>query len=35
MDNKVKSYARYLLVMAGWGGLLYGVDVGVIAAALP
>ena len=35
MDDKVKSYARYLLVMAGLGGLLYGVDVGVIAAALP
>ena len=26
---------RYLLIMAGLGGLLYGVDVGVIAAALP
>ena len=34
-DNKVKRYATYLLVMAGLGGLLYGVDVGVIAAALP
>ena len=31
----VKGYARFLLVMAGLGGLLYGVDVGVIAAALP
>jgi MFS family permease len=31
----VKGYATYLLVMAGLGGLLYGVDVGVIAAALP
>lgn len=31
----VKGYAKYLLVMAGLGGLLYGVDVGVIAAALP
>ena len=29
------SYARYLLIMAGLGGLLYGVDVGIIAAALP
>lgn len=28
-------YMRYLLIMAGLGGLLYGVDVGVIAAALP
>ena len=35
MDEKTKRYARYLLVMAGLGGLLYGVDVGVIAAALP
>ncbi|MBO6166766.1 MAG: MFS transporter [Kiritimatiellae bacterium] len=31
----VKRYARYLLVMAGLGGLIYGIDVGVIAAALP
>lgn len=30
-----KKYMRYLLIMAGLGGLLYGVDVGVIAAALP
>ena len=35
MDDKVKRYAFYLLVMAGLGGLLYGIDVGVIAAALP
>ena len=35
MDDKVKRYAMYLLVMAGLGGLLYGIDVGVIAAALP
>ena len=35
MDGKVKGYARFLLIMAGLGGLLYGVDVGVIAAALP
>ena len=35
MDDKVKRYAKFLLVMAGLGGLLYGVDVGVIAAALP
>lgn len=33
--QSVKSYARYLLIMAGLGGLLYGVDVGIIAAALP
>ena len=31
----VKAYAKFLLIMAGLGGLLYGVDVGVIAAALP
>ncbi len=31
----VKGYARYLMVMAGLGGLIYGIDVGVIAAALP
>ena len=33
MDDKVKRYARYLLIMAGLGGLIYGIDVGVIAAA--
>ena len=31
----VKGYAKYLLVMAGLGGLLYGIDVGVCAAAYP
>jgi len=35
MDDKVKRYGKFLLIMAGLGGLLYGVDVGVIAAALP
>ena len=35
MDDKVRRYAKFLLIMAGLGGLLYGVDVGVIAAALP
>ena len=35
LTASVKHYARFLLVMAGLGGLLYGVDVGVIAAALP
>lgn len=35
LPASVKSYARYLLIMAGLGGLLYGVDVGIIAAALP
>ena len=31
----VRRYAKYLLIMAGLGGLIYGIDVGVIAAALP
>lgn len=31
----VKSYAKYLLFMAGLGGLLYGMDVGIISHALP
>jgi len=35
LPASVKRYAKYLLIMAGLGGLLYGVDVGVIAAALP
>ena len=29
-----KFYARYLIAIAGLGGLLYGIDVGIIAAAL-
>ena len=29
------AYNRFLLVVAGLGGLLYGVDVGIIASALP
>src|ERR1700728_4610069 len=28
-------YNRFLLLVAGLGGLLYGVDVGIIAGALP
>ena len=35
MPTNVRCYAKFLLIMAGLGGLLYGVDVGVIAAALP
>lgn len=35
LPASVKSYARYLLIMAGLGGLLYGIDVGVISAAIP
>src|ERR1039457_212250 len=30
-----KGYNRFLLLVAGLGGLLYGVDVGIIASALP
>lgn len=30
-----KSYIKYLMAMAGLGGLLYGIDVGAIASALP
>ena len=35
LPANVRRYAKYLLVMSGLGGLLYGIDVGVIAAALP
>jgi SP family myo-inositol transporter-like MFS transporter 13 len=31
----VQSYNRFLLIVAGLGGLLYGIDVGIIAGALP
>lgn len=30
-----RSYDRFLLLVAGLGGLLYGVDVGIIGGALP
>jgi MFS transporter, SP family, solute carrier family 2 (myo-inositol transporter), member 13 len=30
----VAAYGRFLIVIAGFGGLLYGIDVGIIAAAL-
>ena len=33
--NEKASYNRFLLLVAGLGGLLYGVDVGIIAGALP
>ena len=33
-DSKA-GYNRFLLLVAGLGGLLYGVDVGIIASALP
>ncbi|HZZ16285.1 MAG TPA: MFS transporter, partial [Candidatus Sulfotelmatobacter sp.] len=36
MENTDKnSYNRFLLLVAGLGGLLYGVDVGIIASAMP
>ncbi|MGB8012275.1 MAG: MFS transporter [Terriglobales bacterium] len=34
-SNEKTSYNRFLLLVAGLGGLLYGVDVGIIAGALP
>jgi SP family myo-inositol transporter-like MFS transporter 13 len=33
--NSKARYNRFLLLVAGLGGLLYGVDVGIIAGALP
>lgn len=35
LDRKKIFYNRFLLIVAGLGGLLYGVDVGIIAGALP
>jgi MFS transporter, SP family, solute carrier family 2 (myo-inositol transporter), member 13 len=35
LDSKRIFYNRFLLTVAGLGGLLYGVDVGIIAGALP
>jgi len=35
LDPKKIFYNRFLLIVAGLGGLLYGVDVGIIAGALP
>ncbi len=34
-NNERAGYNRFLLLVAGLGGLLYGVDVGIIAGALP
>ena len=34
-NTKILFYNRFLLIVAGLGGLLYGVDVGIIAGALP
>ena len=33
--GNVNAYRRFLLLVAGLGGLLYGVDVGIIGGALP
>jgi MFS transporter, SP family, solute carrier family 2 (myo-inositol transporter), member 13 len=33
--NPRKGHNRFLLLVAGLGGLLYGIDVGIIAGALP
>ena len=35
LSHDKASYNRFLLLVAGLGGLLYGVDVGIIAGALP
>jgi MFS transporter, SP family, solute carrier family 2 (myo-inositol transporter), member 13 len=35
LDGNKTFYNRFLLIVAGLGGLLYGVDVGIIAGALP
>jgi MFS family permease len=35
LTNEKAAYNRFLLLVAGLGGLLYGVDVGIIAGALP
>ena len=33
--DRRQGYNRFLLLVAGLGGLLYGVDVGIIGGALP
>lgn len=35
LHDKNAFYNRFLLIVAGLGGLLYGVDVGIVAGALP
>ncbi len=35
IHGKPIGYNRFLLLVAGLGGLLYGVDVGIIGGALP
>ncbi|WP_446742089.1 MFS transporter [Silvibacterium acidisoli] len=34
-ENRLRRYRTFLLLVAGLGGLLYGVDVGIIGGALP
>lgn len=34
-DRGRRRYSQYLLVVAGLGGLLYGIDLGIIGGALP
>ncbi|MEN9974796.1 MAG: hypothetical protein RLZZ282_802 [Verrucomicrobiota bacterium] len=35
LPASIQRYNRFLLLVAGLGGLLYGIDVGIIAGALP
>ncbi|SEF50840.1 Sugar transporter [Bryocella elongata] len=35
LDPRRTAYTRFVLLVAGLGGLLYGVDVGIIGGALP
>lgn len=35
LDDRRVFYNRFLLIVAGLGGLLYGIDVGIVAGALP
>jgi MFS family permease len=34
-DKRLVSYNRFLLLVAGLGGLLYGIDVGIVGGAVP
>src|SRR5271157_1055747 len=35
VDSSNRSYNLFLLLVAGLGGLLYGIDIGIIGGALP